>query len=101
MATTTPRGRRRERILASATSLFEENGFQGAGIDDIAAAAGVTGPAIYRQFKNKDAVLWALFDTLAAQLRGILDAGAARQGRDALETLVRLHGRLAFDERAL
>src|ERR1044071_7137914 len=81
MATTTPRGERRERILASATSLFEENGFHGAGIDDIAAAAGVTGPAIYRHFKNKDAVLVALFDTLAAQLRGILDAVAARQGR--------------------
>jgi len=99
--TATPRGQRRERILASATSLFEENGFHGAGIDDIAAAAGVTGPAIYRHFKNKNAVLVALFDRLAERLTEILDSVAAHDGRDALETLVRLHARLAFEERAL
>src|SRR5205085_4395008 len=95
------RGERRERILASATSLFEENGFHGAGIDDIAAAAGVTGPAIYRHFKNKDAVLVALFDTLAGRLNGILEAVAAHEGRDAIETLVRHHVRMAFEEQAL
>ena len=97
----TGRGERRERILASATSLFEENGFHGAGIDDIAAAAGVTGPAIYRHFKNKDAVLVALFDRLAERLAAILDTVATHEGRAGLETLVRLHGRLAFEERAL
>src|SRR5882762_6150766 len=102
------RGERRERILASATSLFEENGFHGAGIDDIAAAAGVTGPAIYRHFKNKDAVLVALFDRLAERLGAILETVVAEAGTDAsdrhrsaLETLVRLHVRLAFEDRAL
>jgi len=95
------RGERRERILASATSLFEENGFHGAGIDGIAAAAGVTGPAIYRHFKNKDAVLVALFDRLAERLAAILTTVATHEGRAGLETLVRLHGRLAFEERAL
>jgi AcrR family transcriptional regulator len=98
------RGERRERILASATSLFEENGFHGAGIDDIAAAAGVTGPAIYRHFKNKDAVLVALFDRLAQRLGTILEkvaAVASCEERSALEMLVRLHVRLAFEERAL
>ena len=108
MPTQTARGERRERILASATSLFVENGFHGAGIDDIAAAAGVTGPAIYRHFKNKDAVLVALFDRLAERLAAILDTvaatasdGSAADHRAALETLVRLHGRLAFEQRAL
>jgi len=108
MPTQPARGERRERILASATSLFLENGFHGAGIDDIAAAAGVTGPAIYRHFKNKDAVLVALFDRLAERLGAILDTvkaevdgdGVTHQRR-ALETLVRLHVRLAFEERAL
>jgi AcrR family transcriptional regulator len=102
------RGERRERILASATSLFEENGFHGAGIDDIAAAAGVTGPAIYRHFKNKDAVLVALFERLAERLEAILEKVSAEIGADAggghrsaLEMLVRLHVRLAFEERAL
>src|SRR5207248_11222301 len=107
MPTQTARGERRERILASATSLFLENGFHGAGIDDIAAAAGVTGPAIYRHFKNKDAVLVALFDRLAERLAGILATVAAEvkrnhdcDHRSALGTLVRLHGRLAFEQRA-
>jgi AcrR family transcriptional regulator len=102
------RGERRERILASATSLFEENGFHGAGIDDIAAAAGVTGPAIYRHFKNKDAVLVALFERLGERLEAILEKVAAEVGADAsgehrsaLEMLVRLHVRLAFEDRAL
>ena len=99
--TATPRGERRERILASATSLFEENGFHGAGIDDIAAAAGVTGPAIYRHFKNKNAVLVALFDRLAERLEAILETVATLDGRPALDALVRLHVRLAFEERAL
>jgi len=99
--TAAPRGERRERILASAVSLFEENGFHGAGIDDIAAAAGVTGPAIYRHFKNKNAVLVALFDRLSERLAAIVDATPSREGRDALETLVRLHVRLAFEQRAL
>ena len=105
---TMARGERRERILASATSLFEENGFHGAGIDDIAAAAGVTGPAIYRHFKNKDAVLVALFERLAERLEAILEKVSAEIGADAsggnrsaLEMLVRLHVRLAFEERAL
>jgi AcrR family transcriptional regulator len=105
---TMARGERRERILASATSLFEENGFHGAGIDDIAAAAGVTGPAIYRHFKNKDAVLVALFERLAERLEAILDKVSAEIAADAdgghasgLEMLVRLHVRLAFEERAL
>ena len=108
MPTQVARGERRERILASATALFLENGFHGAGIDDIAAAAGVTGPAIYRHFKNKDAVLVALFERLAERLAGILATVAAevKRNRDcdhrsALETLVRLHGRLAFEQRAL
>jgi AcrR family transcriptional regulator len=101
MATTTRRGERRELILASAISLFEENGFHGAGIDDIAAAAGVTGPAIYRHFKNKDAVLVALFDRLGERLDEILKTVASLDGRPAIETLVRLHVRLAFEERAL
>jgi AcrR family transcriptional regulator len=67
----------------------------------------VTGPAIYRHFKNKDAVLVALFDRLAERLGGILETVAAEAGaeasghRSALETLVRLHVRLAFEHRAL
>jgi AcrR family transcriptional regulator len=90
-------------ILASATELFEGHGFHGAGMDDIAAAAGVTGPAIYRHFRSKDALLVALFDQLAERLaRGVEEARRrSASGREALEALVRFHVRLVLDDRAL
>jgi AcrR family transcriptional regulator len=89
-------------ILASAMELFEGHGFHGAGMDDIAAAAGVTGPAIYRHFRSKDALLVALFDQLAERLARGLEVVRCRSltGREALEALVRFHVRLALDERA-
>ena len=94
-------------ILASAVDLFVGHGFHGAGMDDIAAAAGVTGPAIYRHFASKDALLVALFDDLADRLaRGVDEVleGAATPGEDpahTLEELVRFHVGLALDEQAL
>ena len=102
------RGQRRGMILASAIELFEGRGFHGAGMDDIAAAAGVTGPAIYRHFPSKDALLVALFDQLAerlaggvAEVRAGLGQGTMPEAQKALEALVRFHVRLALDERAL
>lgn len=48
---------RRDEILRVAAQLFAERGFHGVGVDDIGAAAGITGPAIYRHFESKDAIL--------------------------------------------
>jgi AcrR family transcriptional regulator len=42
--------------------LFAERGYAAVGMDDIGAAAGVTGPAIYRHFGAKATVLTAVFD---------------------------------------
>jgi AcrR family transcriptional regulator len=53
---------RREAILTAAAQLFAERGYAAVGMDDIGAAAGVTGPAIYRHFGAKATVLTAVFD---------------------------------------
>jgi len=53
---------RREAIVAAAAQLFAENGYAAVGMDDIGAGAGVTGPAIYRHFGAKAAVLSEVFD---------------------------------------
>lgn len=53
---------RREAILSAAAQLFAERGYAAVGMDDIGAAAGVTGPAIYRHFGAKASVLAAVFD---------------------------------------
>ena len=61
---TTVRGqakaRRRQDLLAASATLFAERGFAGVSIDDIGAAAGVSGPAVYRHFPRKQAVLGAI-----------------------------------------
>jgi len=65
---TGPSASRREQLLNLAAELFAERGYHAVGIDDIGQAAGVTGPAIYRHFASKSAVLTALFNKLTDQL---------------------------------
>lgn len=48
---------RKAQLAGLAAELFRARGFHGVGINDIAAAAGVTGPALYRHFADKQAVL--------------------------------------------
>ncbi|GAA4858665.1 MULTISPECIES: SACE_7040 family transcriptional regulator [Saccharopolyspora] len=66
MATPTREPNRREQILAAAAAKFARYGFHGVGIDDIGAAVGISGPALYRHFRGKEAVL-------AEMLTGISD----------------------------
>ncbi|RZQ60773.1 TetR/AcrR family transcriptional regulator [Amycolatopsis suaedae] len=48
---------RKAQLAAVAAELFRARGYRGVGINDIAAAAGITGPALYRHFADKQAVL--------------------------------------------
>jgi AcrR family transcriptional regulator len=64
------RGSRRTHIVTAAAELFAADGYPAAGMDQIGAAAGITGPAIYRHFDSKAAILAAVFD-------GIIDAVTA------------------------
>jgi len=48
-----PVAERRELITDSAGRLFGERGYEGTRLDDIAIAAGVTKPVLYRHFKSK------------------------------------------------
>jgi len=47
-----PKSRRAE-ILAAAAELFAERGYAATGIDQIGAAAGITGGGVYRHFDSK------------------------------------------------
>ena len=51
---------RRQAILDAAAGLFAAQGFAGASLEDVGAEAGVRGPAIYRHFAGKQAMLGAL-----------------------------------------
>ncbi|MGH3714389.1 MAG: TetR/AcrR family transcriptional regulator [Micromonosporaceae bacterium] len=50
---------RRERLLEVAPRLFATRGYAAVGIEEIGAAAGVTGPGVYRHFGSKQELLAA------------------------------------------
>src|SRR5271155_1814109 len=55
------------KVERAAVDLFAANGFDGASIADIAAAAGVSQGALYRHYPSKEELAWSLFS--AAYLR--------------------------------
>src|SRR3954469_3937500 len=64
-----PRRRsRRDEILEIAVGLFASRGYHGVSMDDIGAAAGVTGPALYHHFAGKEAMLVAALIPVSERL---------------------------------
>src|SRR6195952_1914349 len=59
---------RRAALLAAGAKLFAERGFNGVSIEDLGSAAGVSGPAVYRHFSSKQAVLAALLVGISEEL---------------------------------
>ena len=60
--------------MAAATELFRERGFRETSLGDIGAAAGVSGPAIYRgYFASKGELLSVLIEEAAVIWRGTVD----------------------------
>ncbi|MGV8857484.1 TetR/AcrR family transcriptional regulator [Rhodoglobus sp.] len=100
--TPTPRSQakadRREALLAAAASLFAERGFTRVSLEELGAAAGVSGPAVYRHFYGKQDVLAAMLVDASTNLR----SGAqtviehAPTPRAALESLVKFHVNFAL-----
>jgi AcrR family transcriptional regulator len=78
----------RARLLRSALTLFRERGYHGAGTNEIGAAAGLTGPSIYRHFATKDDLLVAAVLEGARHLgHGVAQAEQASDATQALEIL--------------
>jgi AcrR family transcriptional regulator len=59
---------RRDELIRAATRLFADRGFAGVGIEDVGSAAGVSGPAVYRHFATKRALLGAILREASEQL---------------------------------
>ena len=84
---------RRQALLSAAAALFAVDGFNRVSLEDLGAAAGVSGPAVYRHFTGKQAVLGALLLSVSQEL---LDGGhrvvAESDGASAaLRRLVEFH----------
>ena len=97
----TEKAHRRARYLSSAARLFADHGFNGVSIDDLGGAAGVSGPALYRHFASKDAVLRELLIDASERLNAGCAATLARSGSstDTLRALVEFHLDFALTER--
>ena len=87
------RASRRAEILAAAAGLFARRGFHGVSIDDIGAAVGMSGPALYRHFAGKEAVLSEMLVGISQQLlaEGSRRVIAAPDAAAALDALLRWH----------
>jgi AcrR family transcriptional regulator len=78
---------RREQILQAAARLFAERGSRAVGVDDVGAAVGVTGPAIYRHFASKDAMLAEMLVRISERLLAGGTAVVAEAGEDPADQL--------------
>lgn len=74
----TDRGRakadRQAALVREAARLFAERGFARVSLEDLGTAVGITGPAVYRHFSNKQALLGEI---LVGVSRNLLDGGRA------------------------
>ena len=67
----TPKGERtRSRIVASAARLMHERGVAGTTLDDVKAAAGVSGSQMYHYFPDKDELVQAVIAHQAGVIAG-------------------------------
>ena len=91
---------RRAAILAASARLFASAGFNGVSIEDLGAATGVSGPAIYRHFSSKQAVLAALLIGVSEDLvvggQAVVDT--APDAATALRALVAFHVDFALSQ---
>jgi AcrR family transcriptional regulator len=57
-----PRTPRQRQFIEAAAQLFAKRGYHAVGINEISAALGLSGPAIYRHYESKEALLVAVLD---------------------------------------
>lgn len=94
---------RREQILSTAAELFAARGFHGVSVVELGAACGISGPALYKHFAGKQAMLAEMLVTISEQLLAVgRDRVAAAEGpAAALRALVDWHVEFALDHRPL
>ena len=94
---------RRDQILATAAELFAARGFHGVSVADLGAACGISGPALYKHFVSKDAVLAEMLVSISEELLAVGRRRVADGGDPvaALHGLVDWHVEFALRHRAL
>ena len=94
---------RRDQILETAAELFAQRGYHGVSVADLGAACGISGPALYKHFPSKQAMLAEMLVSISEEL---LREGRRRvvetpDPRAALAALVDWHVDFALRHRPL
>lgn len=89
---------RSDAILREAARLFAERGYNGVSLEDIGAAVGVSGPAVYRHFAGKQALLGAVLVKVSDDLvtGGTRVAAAGSSPEERMRALVAFHVEFAL-----
>lgn len=74
-------------ILDTARELFLKNGYAATSTRDIANAIGITQPALYHHFKDKEVIFLAVITTVGAEIKEGIDEIRADTGQSALDQL--------------
>ena len=85
---------RQAAILHEAARLFAERGYSGVSLEDLGAAVGVSGPAVYRHFENKQALLGAILVGVSERLHAggrAVVASAADRPIEQLRAIIAFH----------
>ncbi|WP_109505265.1 TetR/AcrR family transcriptional regulator [Nocardioides speluncae] len=97
---------RRDQILATAADLFAARGFHGVSVADLGAACGISGPALYKHFPSKDAMLAEMLVSISEELLRVgtertRTARAQEEPTAAVVALVEWHIEFALEHRPL
>ncbi|MET0734457.1 MAG: TetR/AcrR family transcriptional regulator [Microbacterium sp.] len=87
-------------LLGEAARLFAERGYSGVSLEELGAAVGISGPAVYRHFANKQALLGEILVSVSERLlaggQDVLAHGA--DAGERLGGLVRFHVDFALED---
>ncbi|WP_431898782.1 SACE_7040 family transcriptional regulator [Nonomuraea sp. bgisy101] len=99
----TPTRNRRGEILEAAATLFAARGYHGVSIEDLGGAVGVSGPALYRHFSGKEALLVEMLTDISTRLReaAVAVVTSAHDATSALEALLDVQITFALEQPAL
>ncbi|UMG94347.1 helix-turn-helix domain-containing protein [Nocardioides sp. TF02-7] len=101
--TATQEPTRREQILATAADLFAARGFHGVSVAELGAACGISGPALYKHFPSKQAMLAEMLVSISERLLAVgrERVAAAPEPAAAVRALVDWHVDFALGHRSL
>lgn len=94
---------RRQQILGTAAEMFARRGFHGVSVAELGAACGMSGPALYKHFPSKDAILAEMLVAISEELLSVgrSRVSAAADAPSALAALVDWHISFALANKAL